>query len=158
MKTPFLRDAVELLNDGKVPLEEIVLILRKRAATQYRGHLQDADIFRVIAKFPPAFGLIGTVLGLVALMRGMGEADSMKTIGSSMAVALTTTFYGVVLANLIFIPIAENLNKINKEDEAMRLMVIDGARLLKDRVHPMLVEEHMKSYFMPQERKRLVKR
>ena len=158
LKTPFLRDAVELINDGKVPMEEIVLILRKRAATQYRGHLEDADIFRVIARFPPAFGLIGTVLGLVSLMRGMGGADSMKTIGSSMAIALTTTFYGIVISNLIFIPIAENLNKINKEDEAMRLMVVDGVRMLNDRVHYLLVEEHMKSYFMPQERKRIGRR
>jgi chemotaxis protein MotA len=69
-----------------------------------------------------------------------------------MAIGLVATFYGLTLANLVFIPIAENLASINRDDESIRMIVIDGLRLVRQKDHPKVVEEYLKSHLTPTER------
>lgn len=157
LKTPFLKDAVELLVQGGIPLEALDTILLKRAATYSKRFDHDANVIKTISKFPPAFGLMGTTLGMISLLQNLGGADSQKLLGPAMAVGLVATFYGIVLANLVFIPISENLTMINREDRVIRSIVIDGFRLLNQKEHPRVVEEHLKSYLMPYERDRMKK-
>ncbi|MEQ1664499.1 MAG: motility protein A, partial [Bdellovibrionales bacterium] len=64
-------------------------------------------------------------------------------------------FYGVALANLVFVPIGENLSKLNKEDEIIREIIIYGMRLLREKAHPIVVEETLKSFLLPKERAKL---
>ena len=157
IKNLFLRDAVELLIQGGMTDQALQTILHKRAETHYKRYEEDAAIFKTIAKFPPAFGLMGTTLGMIALLQEMGGKDAFKLIGPSMAIGLVATFYGIALSNLILIPIGENLSKLNKEDETLREMVIDGVRLLRAKEHHIIVEEYLKSYLLPAERNALKK-
>lgn len=157
IKTPFLKEAIELINDGGLSESEIDIILQKRAKTHFVRYEQDAHMFTTMAKFPPAFGLLGAVVGIVALMQGLGGADAIKTVGPSMAVALVATLYGIAVANFIFIPIGENLSKFNRQDKIIRQMVIDGVKMIRAKKHPLLVEENIKSYLLPSERANMQK-
>jgi len=157
LKTPFLADAVQLLVLGGIPDEALDEILVKRALTHSKRYDYDAGVFKTLAKFPPAFGLLGTTLGMISLLQQLGGKDAQKLLGPAMAVGLVATFYGLTLANLILIPIAENLSVINRDDETIRMMVIDGLRMIRRKEHPKIVEEHLKSYLLPHEREELVK-
>jgi chemotaxis protein MotA len=155
IKTHFLRDAVELLNKGGMSDEAIDEILQTRADTHSRRYEHDATVFKTLAKFPPAFGLMGTTLGMISLLQQLGGKDSQSLLGPAMATGLVATFYGIVLANMVFIPISENLSMLNREDDTVRTIVIDGIRLIRKKEHPKVVEEHLKSYLLPNERSQL---
>jgi chemotaxis protein MotA len=155
LKSNFLKEAVELSLEGTIKVDELEEILQMRALTIYKRYDQEASIFKVIARFPPAFGLLGTTLGMIALLKGLGSAEAMQKLGPAMSIGLVATFYGVAMANLIFIPIGENLSKLNKEDEITREIIIHGMRLLRRKSHPIVVEETLKSFLLPKERARL---
>ncbi len=157
IKSPFLKEAIQLMVEGGIDPKEIDQILQKRAYTHYQRYEQDAEMFKIMAKFPPAFGLLGAVLGMIALMQNLGSADAIKTVGPSMAVALVATFYGIAIANFIFIPLGENLAKYNKQDLVVRQMVIDGIKMIRAKKHPLIVQENLKSYLLPEERSKLKK-
>ena len=152
LKTPFLRDGIELIVQGGISEDAIDEILIKRASTHSKRYDADVNIIKTIAKFPPAFGLMGTTLGMISLLQQLGGKDAQKLLGPSMAIGLVATFYGIVGANLVLIPLSENLASINREDETVRLIVIDGLRMIRRKDHPRLVEEQLKSYLLPHER------
>lgn len=158
IQNPFLQEAIKLMVEGGLPPAEIDLILLKRAQTHYKRYEEDSHMFATLAKFPPAFGLLGAVVGMVSLMQGLGGADAIKTVGPAMAVALVATLYGIAIANFIFIPLGENLSKFNKSDKVIRQMVIDGVKLLRSKKHPLVVEENIKSYLLPSERDQITKK
>lgn len=153
LKTPFLKDALDLMLDGGVDADVLDKILLKRALNQNQRYEEDADMFKTIAKFPPAFGLLGAVIGMITLMQNLGGADAFSKVGPSMAVALVATMYGIAVANFIFLPLGENLSRVNRADHMIRLMVVDGVKLIRAKKHPIVVEESLKSYLLPGERK-----
>lgn len=157
IKTPFLADAVGILIQGGFSNDVIDEILYKRASILTKRYDQDVGIFRTIAKFPPAFGLMGTTLGMISLLQQLGGKDAQKLLGPAMAMGLVATFYGLTLANLILIPISENLASLNREDESLRMIVIDGIRMVRQKEHPKIVEEYLKSYLSPAERVQFTK-
>jgi chemotaxis protein MotA len=114
-------------------------------------------MFKALGKYPPAFGLLGAVLGIIAMMQGLGSADAIKKVGPALAVALVATLYGIAVANFILLPLGENLHKANKFDFVLRQMIIDGLRLIRQKKHPLVVEENLKSYLLPGERAALKK-
>lgn len=151
----FLKDAAKVLYWIKADIspDELRKMLEIRAKTHYREYMAEAKIFRTISKFPPAFGLMGTTLGLIGLFQALGFGDEAKgQIGPAMAVALVATLYGLVFANFIFIPIAENLTKQTQEDEKARAMVIEGIMLIQSDKPTKFVEEHVKSFLLPSQR------
>lgn len=152
LKNPFLREAVELMNMGGLSGPMMDSILKKRARVIFKRHEKEANIFKTMGKFPPAFGLMGTTLGMVALLQKLGSPDSYKALGPAMAIGLVATLYGIAVTNLILIPMGENLTKANEEDELVRQVVLDGIRLLRSGSHPLVVEENLKSYLLPKER------
>jgi len=149
----FLKEALELIAQGGFEESELEMILRKRASTFQNRHDEHASYFKTLSKFPPAFGLLGTTLGMMGLMQSLGTPDSFKLIGPAMATGLGATLLGIAFSNFILIPLSENLMKLNKEDELMREIVIDGIKMLIKRQHPLLIEEYLKSYQLPGERK-----
>lgn len=157
LETPFLKEGIKMLIEGGITPEALDRIMRKRALTHYKRHEEEAGIFKIIAKFPPAFGLLGTTLGMIALLQSLGSPDSFKKLGPAMAIGLVATLYGIATSNLVLIPIGENLTKLNKEDETVREMVIDGLKLIRQKEHPMIVEEELKSYLLPSEREKMKK-
>lgn len=155
INTPFLREAIELTIEGGLTPKDIDHILLKRAQTHFKRYEEDANVFHTLAKFPPAFGLLGAVVGMIALMQGLGGADAIKTVGPAMAVALVATMYGIAFANFVLIPLGENLSKHNRTDKVIRSMVLDGVKLIRQKKHPLLIEENIKSYLLPSEREAL---
>ena len=111
---PFLTQAIELIADG-LPAEEIEHMLARESHATRERHIRSAGVLRRAGEVAPAMGLIGTLVGLVQML---GNLDDPSTIGPSMAVALLTTFYGAILANMIFIPLANKLER-NSEIELM---------------------------------------
>lgn len=153
IKTPFLKEALELTTDGGIDQNEIDKILVKRATVIHTRHEEDAEIFKSLSKFPPAFGLLGAVIGMISLMQNLGGADAFQKVGPSLAVALVATMYGIALANFFFLPLGENLSKANRMDSLIRQIVIDGIKLIRQKKHPLVVQENIKSYLLPSERK-----
>jgi chemotaxis protein MotA len=156
VKNPFLKEGLDLIVQGATE-EQLSDIMGARIETFRRRHLGEANMFRTIGKFPPAFGLLGTTFGMISLLNQLGAADAQKMIGPAMAIGLVATLYGISLTNFLFVPIAENLSSLNIEDYAARKMVLDALILMKRKTHPVLIEEKMKSYLLPSERSKLKK-
>lgn len=111
---PFLHQGLSMVIDG-TPGEEVEQILRRDLQATIQRHRQSSSILRKMAEFSPAMGLIGTLIGLVQML---GNLQDPSTIGPAMAVALLTTFYGAVLANMVFLPLASKLER-NANEEAL---------------------------------------
>lgn len=148
----FLVEAVELATDGIVGPKDSVRILRSRVENLYQQYMIDANKFKTIGKFPPAFGMMGTTIGMVVLLSNLGGADAMKSIGPSMAICLITTLYGVAIANLIIIPIAENLIVSAKELKIKNTIVCEGVRLIMAGKNPVVLAEELNSFLIPRDR------
>ena len=157
VKNAFLKESLELLEQGGLNDEELEEVLSKRIEMQNEKYKREGATYKVIGKFPPAFGLVGTSLGMVGLLQGLGEPDAFERLGPSMSVALVATFYGLILANVFIIPMGEHLATLSDDDLVMRRIVVDGVRLIKEQKHPLLVEEYLKSYIPPAERNKMQK-
>ena len=105
-----LRDGEELISLG-FSIDEIQTILQERLFFITEKERETANFFNGLAKYPPAFGLVGTVLGLVNLMRAITEGLDPSETGVKMALALVATLYGLIVANFIIAPIGEGINK-----------------------------------------------
>jgi chemotaxis protein MotA len=157
VRTPFLKEALELICDGGIDPEEVDRILLKRSISIHHRYEEDSENFKALSKFPPAFGLLGAVIGMISLMQSLGGADAFQKVGPALAVALVATMYGIAVANFFFLPLGENLSRLNKQDGLVRSMVLDGVKMLRQKKHPLVVEESLKSYLLPDERHKIKK-
>ena len=114
----FLKDGVVFITQG-TSLEDLREIMTTREEYRERREQNEANLMKTLGTYSPAFGMVGTLIGLIMMLLGMGSAeggDVAATLGASMSVALITTFYGAVLANLLFLPFSEKINSRNKEN------------------------------------------
>lgn len=124
-----------VLNSGREMIalglssERIYSILRERIENQYEVRKKAAQGIRSLAKYPPAFGLMGTVLGLVELMRALAQGLDPKETGLKMAVALVATMYGLVLANLIINPLGESILKEAQTERQLSVIALRAVML-----------------------------
>ncbi|HEB85270.1 MAG TPA: hypothetical protein ENI92_09770 [Bacteroidetes bacterium] len=154
IRNPFLRDGIQMLADNYA-LEEIEEILGQRIEFRLSKERADAEVIRTIARFCPAFGMTGTLIGLINMLSRLSfEGDAISHIGGDMAVALVTTFYGLILAYLVFIPWAVKMEKRTDEEVALMRMISDSIRMIREQWHPRKVEDYLNSYLPPSERKR----
>jgi len=148
MNDPFLGKGVELAVDGMEP-DAIKGIMENELMFTEDRHKKGAEIFTVMGTFAPAMGMIGTLIGLVQMLMVM---DDPKAIGPAMAVALITTFYGSIMANLMFLPIAGKL-KVRREDELKyKQLIIEGIASIQVGDNPRVVEQKLHTYLSPRER------
>lgn len=152
IKHEFLKEAVQLVSSGVLTEKEIRHTLEMRVETVETEFMHDANMFRNIGKFPPAFGLMATTLGMIALLAKLAEPDSQKLIGPAMSIGLIGTLYGITLANLVFVPIAENLTERTHEEVRLRKMIIEGAVMLKAQTNPIAMREGLNSFLLPKDR------
>lgn len=152
LRHDFLKEAVSLVATGILTESEIRATLEQRLKTIETRYLHEANMFRTIGRFPPAFGLLATTLGMIGLLQKIGQPDSQKLIGPAMSVGLIGTLYGIALANLIFIPIAENLTERTHDEIALRRMIIEGVLLLKTQTNPITIRERLNSFLLPKHR------
>lgn len=156
IKYPFLQDGVTFITQGH-KLEEVREILEQRESFRYKREQHEADLMKTMGTYAPAFGMVGTLIGLVFMLFGMGADDSsggggIGNIGPSMGVALITTFYGTILANLIFNPFAEKIKSRNKENVQAFQIIIEGVCMLQQKKHYYDVKDMLTSYIPTEER------
>lgn len=143
-RNPFLRTGIQLVI-ANTREDEILDLLRWRITRMKAREHAEAMIFRTMATYAPAFGMIGTLVGLVNMLEVI-ESGDVQVIGPRMAVALLTTFYGILLANLIFKPVAVKLERRTEERLIAMNMVMEGVSLISKRRLPSFIEETLNSF------------
>lgn len=144
-----LKKACQLIADNADP-DIIRDTLRIEITSMKRRHRVGQEVFRKLAAFAPAFGMIGTLIGLVQML---ARLDDPKAIGPAMAVAILTTFYGSIMANLLFLPIAGKLNARTLQETLHMEIIFEGAKSILENNNPRLVYEKLSSFISPQERR-----
>lgn len=149
---PFVHKAVSLAVDG-TPVEEIRTILQREINEMADRHVRSANVLRKAAEVAPAMGLIGTLIGLVQMLGNLNDPSS---IGPGLAVALLTTFYGAVLANMVFAPLASKLDHNTAQETLIANVYMlaaesicrkDNPRRLELLLNAMLPPAHRIDYF-----------
>ena len=149
---PFLKDGVHMLLDYGFNYEELDEILHNAVRGKKKRDGDEIKVWQTISRFPPAFGLLGATLGMISLLQTLGEPGAQDRIGPAMATALVATFYGLLTANLVLIPIAEKLASVSQADLTLREIIKEGVLLIHEKKHPMFIREYLKSFLAPQAR------
>ncbi len=136
---------MQMVIDG-MELENIREILRLKLDTVERRHNEGQAVFEKWGELAPAFGMLGTLVGLIIMLSGL---DDPSNIGAGMATALLTTFYGSLLSNLVFLPIAEKLSYRTEEEVFVGNMVIEGVTEIQSGTNPRILEERLVNYLSP---------
>lgn len=138
----FMRMALELTVDGQ-STEDIRRILETERRTANEHAVKAVQVFETMGAYAPALGLIGTLIGLIQML---GALNSPSTVGPAMALALITTFYGAIAANLIFIPIAGKLRNRAEQDALIKAMTIEGTISLSKLEGSIMMEQRLQGY------------
>ncbi|MDC7235759.1 MAG: motility protein A [Spirochaetales bacterium] len=144
----FLRGGLRLVVDGTDP-DVIKKILYGNVSMIDSRHQDGIDFFGNWGKVAPAFGMIGTLLGLIGMMANLEDTAS---IGPNMAVALVTTLYGSIVANLVLMPIQFKLEDRNKEELLVKEIMIQGILSIQSGDNPRILEDKLYTYLPPAER------
>jgi chemotaxis protein MotA len=144
ISSPFLRTGLSLVLDGS-PIDDINELLEWRIARLRARENAEANVFRAMGSYAPAFGMLGTLLGLVNMLYDM-SGGSFETLGLNMAVALITTFYGLVLSNLLFKPIAMKLEDRTEQRVRTLGMALEAVNLVSQQRSPSYVRETLFSF------------
>jgi chemotaxis protein MotA len=145
----FMQKAIDMLVDGhdgdvvREALEKDIQLTEDR-------HKAGISIFKALGDVAPAMGMIGTLIGLVAMLSNM---DDPKSIGPAMAVALLTTLYGAIIANMVAIPIADKLALRMNEEMLNRNLIMDAVLAIQDGQNPRVIEGFLKNYLSEKQRK-----
>lgn len=141
----FLRRGLQLVVDG-LDADQVREVLDIDLAAVDERHKLGIDFFKSVAGFAPTFGMIGTVIGLVNMLQNLSDPDQ---LGIGMALALLTTLYGVMLANMVFTPISNRLQRLNGQELAARDVAIDGILSIQAGTSPRLLVERLEIYLPP---------
>ncbi|MEQ8843778.1 MAG: motility protein A [Phycisphaerales bacterium] len=148
MKDPFIVRGVKMAVDGTDP-ELIQTILDTELDALTERHQQGKAVLDALAKYAPAFGMIGTLLGLIFMLRSM---DDPSAIGPGMAVALITTLYGALIANLFASPIADKLAAKDAEELLIKTIIVTGVMSIQSGDNPRVVESKLLTFLPPAKR------
>lgn len=145
----FLKKGIMLIVDGTDP-ELVRNILETELAFLEERHREGQSVFESMGSYSPAFGMIGTLIGLINMLK---DLDDPSTVGPSMSLALVTTFYGSLLANLVFIPIANKLKGRSSEEILVKELMVEGLLSIQAGENPRIIEEKLKTFLSPEMRK-----
>ncbi len=148
LKNDFLRRGVQLIIDG-ADAEFIRNLMETELTFIRERHKIGQEMFFALGTYNPAWGITGTVIGLILMLRRLEDP---RMIGIGMAVALLTTFYGLVGAYLIWIPIGGKLRRKSEEEIFIKEVIIRGVMLLQAGTAPSLIESNLKAYMEPKAR------
>ena len=144
----FVAAGVQLLVDG-VDEEVVQETLDIEIAAIDERHRNSIGFFKALGGYAPTFGMVGTVIGLINML---GNLQDPSQLGRGMALALMTTFYGVLLANLVFNPIATRLDRLNQAEMSVLDIALDGLLTIRRGASPRGVIERLESYLPPSDR------
>jgi chemotaxis protein MotA len=147
---PFLVKGIQMAIDG-MESRAIEDVMTTEIVYLEERHRLGADIFTTMGTFAPAVGMLGTIIGLIQMLMQMEDPSK---IGAPMAVALLTTFYGVMLANLLFLPIAGKLKIRSKQEMLVKQMALEGILAIQAGDNYRIVEQKLKAFIAPKSRAR----
>ncbi|MCF7913660.1 MAG: motility protein A [Spirochaetaceae bacterium] len=148
----FLKNGIQLVVDGTDP-EIIKTVLFNDLDQLTARHETGIKIFDDWGKLAPAFGMIGTLAGLIAMLANLDDPDA---IGSGMALALITTMYGSIFANLVLIPIKGKLEDRHKEEQLLREIMIEGILSIQAGDNPNILKYKLVSFLDPNRRREML--
>lgn len=149
----FLIKAMQMAVDGQEP-ETLRAMLSTEIEYIELRHEKGAEIFLSLAAYAPAMGMIGTLIGLVQMLQSMDDPSS---IGPAMAVALLTTFYGAVIANIICTPMAGKLKLRSQAEVLQKTLIIEGMQSILSGENPRIMEQKLHSFIAPKMRESMFK-
>lgn len=155
-KDPFLRQSIMLIVDA-MDAEKIREMLEGQLSTMAERHDEEISFYEKGSAVAPAFGMIGTLVGLINMLKSMDPSSGGSTIGDSMSTALITTFYGCVVAHLFFSPIAKKLRIRNDEEMLYKQIIIEGVLSIQAGDNPRYLEEKLYSFLALHQQKKLKK-
>lgn len=144
----FLKKAIMYCVDGH-EAEFIAEVLKKEISLTIDRHTIGRKVFAGMGEASPAFGMIGTLIGLVLMLGNMSDPAS---IGPSMAVALLTTMYGAVLSNLFFLPMADKLALRSQQEERNKNLIVEGVLGILKGINPKVMQEFLETFLPPKDR------
>jgi chemotaxis protein MotA len=145
---PFIVRGIQMAVDGTDP-ELIEQIMNNELDNLVERHEQGKGMLDAVGKYAPAFGMIGTLVGLVAMLANL---DDPSQIGSGLATALLTTFYGAVLANAFALPLADRLGRRSSEEVLYKTIIIKGVMAIQSGDNPRIVEQKLRTFLPPSAR------
>lgn len=145
IKDAFLVKGLRLVVDG-FPPEVVRDILANDLYAMQERHSGGKALLDKMGEVAPAMGMLGTLIGLVTMLKNLSDPSQ---IGSGMAVALLTTFYGAYLANVVFLPLATKLDQRKKEETMLREIMIEGIVSIQSGDKPAMVKEKLKAFLPP---------
>lgn len=151
-KDHFLKEVLTLVNENIIEGEELFEVLDSRVENLNYIYMEEANRFKAAGKYPPAFGLMGTTIGMIVLMSNLGGADALKKVGPAMSICLAATLYGVAIANFIIIPIGENVVDSSRETYVKNKIIVEGIRLMLNKTNPIVLSEKLNSFLTPGKR------
>jgi len=146
----FMKAGLGLLIDGH-PADVVRAMLSKDLNLTLQRHIDGQDIFKAIGDVGPAMGMIGTLIGLVQMLSNM---DDPKQIGPAMAVALLTTLYGAILANMVALPIADKLSVRSLEENKSKSLIIDALLSIQGGQNPRVIQSMLETYLPSSQRQK----
>jgi chemotaxis protein MotA len=141
----FIRLGIQMAVDGTRP-EVIEDIMRTEMDAIATRHRDGKSIFDQMGRFAPAYGMIGTLMGLIMMLSDMSDPSG---IGAGMATALITTLYGAIAANVFFIPFAEKLGFINKQEVLSLEIIVRGIMAIQSGENPRVIEQKLNTFLPP---------
>lgn len=152
---PFMKRGI-LLVASNMPDDQIRFALETELEFTESRHSLGESFFNMLAAYGPAYGMLGTLIGLIAMLRNLGGSSAVEAIGSGMAVALITTFYGSIIANLFGLPLAGKLKQTHEEEYTYKRLVVEGLLLvnygIREGLPPSAMGERLGMYIPPSRR------
>ena len=157
IKDPFFKQSVLKIVDANDP-DKVRELLEKELDDMAARHDEAAGIYEKGSAYAPAFGMIGTLVGLINMLKGMnlGDSSGASNLGQDMSVALITTFYGSALANVFFQPIAKKLRVRQAEEELYCSTIVEGVMAIQAGVNPQMLREQLLSCMKQSQQKKLL--
>jgi chemotaxis protein MotA len=151
----FMRKGIQLVIDGR-DTEIIRKVLETEVSSAQEMGAKAEQVFMNLGGYSPTLGIIGTVLGLIGMLKGLGEASQSTniagSIGTETAVAFVATFFGIMFANLLWLPIGTKIKERNGQMLLMREIMIEGILAIQAGDNPRLLEEKLLAFLDPKER------
>ena len=147
---PFFKQAIMLIVDANDP-DRVRSILENDIEQTSARHQEVVAMYERGSNAAPAFGMIGTLIGLINMLKGLDGAD-MDALGPNMSVALVTTFYGSFLAHVVFNPIAANLTARDEEEVLCRQIIVEGIMAIQSGENPKFLRERLMTFMNQKQR------
>ena len=144
---PILRKGVQLILD-RCSLDDVNNIMRKERTRLLSHNQERSQILRLMSSYAPAFGMLGTLLGMIHMLYGLGDVG-LDEVGTTMGFALLTTLYGLVVANLVCKPLAIKLEKRTAEHTAHLDILLEGLSMMYEKTHPLVIRDMLEAHGIP---------